>query len=116
MIHHSERREHVPTDLSTILIISAHADTRRDTLGCGETLSRILLEATVAGPATCTLTHLTEMSAGRHLVEAVTGRALPQVLVRIGNAPEREKFAPPTPRRQLADMMTIMLEQANGYQ
>jgi hypothetical protein len=107
--HHPERREELPVDFSTILVISAHADTRRDTLGCGETLSTVLLEATVAGLATCTLTHLTELSASRHIVEVVTGRALPQVMVRIGWAPEHEHFPPPTPRRALADVLTINL-------
>jgi hypothetical protein len=107
--HHPERRAQVPVDLSTILVISAHADTRRDLLGCGETLSTVLLEATVAGLATCTLTHLTELSTSRHLVEEVTGRPLAQVLVRIGRAPDHEQFPPPTPRRPLADVLTVNL-------
>lgn len=107
--HHPERRTEVPIDLSTILVISAHDDTRRDLLGCGEMLSTVLLEATVAGLATCTLTHLTELSSSRHLVEEVTGRPLPEVLVRIGQAPENEHFPPPTPRRALADVLTVDL-------
>src|SRR6516164_4360075 len=107
--HHPERRAQVPVDLSTILVISAHKDTRRDLLGCGETLSTVLLEATVAGLATCTLTHLTELSTSRHLVEEVTGRPLAQVLVRIGRAPDHEQFPPPTPRRPLADVLTVNL-------
>jgi len=86
VIHHPDRREEVPTDFSTILVISAHENTPRDTLGCGETLSTVLLEATAAGLATCTLTHLTELSASRHL----------------------EQF-PPTPRRPLTDVLTINL-------
>ena len=107
--HHPERRDEVPNDFSTIVVISAHDDTRRDKLGCGETLSTVLLEATVAGLATCTLTHLTELSTSRHLVEDVTGRPLPQVLVRIGYAPEGEHSPPPTPRRPLADVLTVTL-------
>ena len=108
-IRRPERRAQLPADLSTILVISAHADTRRDLLGCGETLSTVLLEATVAGLATCTLTHLTELSTSRHLVEEVTGRPLAQVLVRVGRAPDNEQFPPPTPRRPLADVLTINL-------
>jgi len=111
IVHHPDRREQVPVDYSTILVISAHEKTRRDTLGCGEMLSTVLLEATVAGLATCTLTHLTELSTSRHLVEDVTGRALPQVLVRVGDAPPHEQFPPPTPRRPLADVLTVNLEQ-----
>ena len=107
--HHPERRAQTPIDLSTILVISAHAETGRDLLGCGETLSIILLEATVAGLATCTLTHLTELSTSRHLVEEVTGRPLPQVLVRVGRAPGNEQYPPPTPRRPLADVLTVNL-------
>jgi hypothetical protein len=105
--HHPERRDQVPDDLSTIVVISAHGDTRRDMLGCGETLSIVLLDATMAGLASCTLTHLTELSTSRHLVEDVTGRALPQVLVRIGHAPESEHFPPLTPRRPLESVLTI---------
>lgn len=107
--HHPDRRAQMPADLSTIVVISTHDNTRRDLLGCGETLSTVLLEATVAGLATCTLTHLTELATTRHLVEKVTGHPLPQVLVRIGEAPANEHFPPPTPRRPLADVLTINL-------
>ena len=105
--HHPERREEVPNDLATILVVSTPGDTPRDLLGCGETLSKVLLEATVAGLATCTLTHMTELATTRHIIEELTGRALPQVLVRVGQAPEIEEVPPPTPRRQLADVLTI---------
>ena len=104
---HPERRDQLPVDLSTILVISAHAETRRDFLGCGETLSTVLLEATVAGLATCTLTHLTELSTSRHLIEEVTGRPLAQVLVRVGRAPDNEQLPQPTPRRPLADVLAV---------
>jgi len=69
----------------------------------------VLLEATVAGLATCTLTHLTELATSRHLVEELTGRALPQVLVRVGEAPANEQLPPTTPRRPLADVLTVNL-------
>jgi nitroreductase len=105
--HHPERRDEVPVDQSTILVISAHDDTRRAILGCGETLSTVLLEATVAGLASCTLTHVTELAASSHIIEEITGRVLPLVLVRIGKVPVSERFPPPTPRRALADVLTI---------
>jgi nitroreductase len=104
---HPERREQLPSDLATILVVSAPDDTQRSMLGSGETLSKVLLEATVAGLATCTLTHLTELSTSRHIIEELTGRALPQVLVRVGQAPENEKVPPPTPRRPLDDVLTV---------
>jgi hypothetical protein len=78
-------------------------------LACGEMLSMVLLEATVAGLATCTLTDLTELSASRHLVEELTGRAHPQVLVRVGQAPVDEQLSP-TPKLLYTDRKHMSLK------
>jgi hypothetical protein len=101
----AERRLELGDDQSTVLVISALDDDRRDILGCGETLSAVLLEATMAGLATCTLTHVTEVAATRDMVSAITGRPLPQVLVRVGTAPTFEQAPPVTPRRPLSDVL-----------
>ena len=103
--HNEERRVELGDDRSTILVISALDDVRRDILGCGETLSSILLEATMAGLATCTLTHVTEVSATRDIVASIVGRPLPQVLVRVGTAPALDEVPPPTPRRPLSEVL-----------
>lgn len=103
--HNEERRVEVGDDRSTILVISALDDDRRDILGCGETLSAVLLEATMAGLATCTLTHVTEVAATRDIVAEITGRPLPQVLVRVGAAPVLEQAPPPTPRLPVSDVL-----------
>lgn len=103
--HHEERRRGLGDDRSTILVISALDDDRRDVLGCGETLSAVLLEATVAGLATCTLSHMTELEATRDIVAGITGRPLPQVLVRVGSVPALEEVAPPTPRRPITEVL-----------
>jgi len=103
---HRERRSQVPEDRSKVLVLSALGDTRRDILTCGEALSVALLEATMAGLATCTLTHLTEVPASRGIVSDLTGRALPQVLIRMGMAPALDEVPPPTPRRPLDDVLT----------
>lgn len=103
--HNEERRLDVGDDRSTILVVSARDDTRRDIVGCGETLSAILLEATMAGLATCTLSHVTEVPASRDIVAAITGRPLPQVLVRVGTVPALDAPPPPTPRRPLSDVL-----------
>ena len=100
-----ERRVELGDDQSTILVISALDDVRRDILGCGETLSAVLLEATIAGLATCALTHMTEVTATRDIVAAITGRPLPQVLVRVGTAPVMEEVPPPTPRRPVSEVL-----------
>lgn len=105
--HNEERRVALGDDRSTILVISAFDDVRRDILGCGETLSAVLLEATMAGLATCTLTHVTEVAATRDIVAGITGRSLPQVLVRVGTAPALETAPPPTPRRPLSEVLTF---------
>lgn len=89
-----------------LLVLSAVGDTRRDILSCGEALSALLLESTMAGLATCPLTHLTEVEASRAIVSALTGRALPQVLIRVGLAPVLDGVPPPTPRRQPSDVLT----------
>ena len=103
--HNEERRVEMGDDRSTILVISAIEDARRYILGCGQTLSAVLLEATMAGLATCTLTHMTEVAATRDIVAAITGRTLPQVLVRVGSAPTFDPVPPPTPRRPLSEVL-----------
>lgn len=101
-----DRRPEVPADHSVIVVLSTDGDTRREALGCGEALSALLLEATLAGLATCTLTHLTEIDASRAIVRTLTGAGGdPQVLVRIGRAPALGEVPPPTPRRPLADVL-----------
>lgn len=103
---HPDSRPEVDHDRSTILVLSTYGDTRRDALGCGEVLSDILLEATMAGLATCTLSHMTELEASRNVIRALTGgRHDPQLLIRIGLVPATTAVPPATPRRPLADVL-----------
>ncbi|MDX1877128.1 NAD(P)H nitroreductase [Mycolicibacterium sp. 141076] len=105
--HTRERRQHAGDDQATIVVISALDDNPRGILACGETLSTVLIEATGAGLASCTLTHVTEHPATRGIIGALTGHPLPQVLVRIGVAPEFDDVPPPTPRRPLSDVFHV---------
>jgi len=74
----------------------------------GEALSRVLLECTAAGFATCTMTHMIEVHASREIVRRLTGRrAEPQVLIRLGSAPELSPPAVRTPRRPVGDVLQI---------
>ena len=67
---------------------------RASVLQCGEMLSAVLLEATMAGLATCTLTHITELWPGRNVVASLIGQTTtPQLLIRVGSAPEIEDNA-----------------------
>jgi nitroreductase len=105
---HSDRRAATPQDQATILVLSTPQDSRADALNCGEVLSTVLLECTMAGLATCTLTHITEMEASRDVIRGLTGReAMPPVLIRVGTAPDIEPIPAPTPRRPLNDVLEI---------
>jgi hypothetical protein len=107
--HNRERRTDISEDESTVVVVSAFDDTRRDILACGEALSVILLQSTVAGFATCTLTHMTEVLPSRDIVSALTGRDLPQVLVRVGIAPATDEDIAPTPRRPLREVLHVQM-------
>jgi hypothetical protein len=105
---HNERRAGFGQDQSTVLVLSTDGDTRDDAFRCGEALSAVLLECTLAGMATCTLSHLTELQSSRHLIGTLTGRAaMPQLLIRVGEAPVLGEVPPMTPRRPLRDVLTF---------
>ncbi|KAA8964646.1 NAD(P)H nitroreductase [Mycobacterium sp.] len=105
---HAERRVAIGEDHATVLALSTDADNRSDALATGEALSAVLLECTLAGLATCPISHMTEVRVSRELVSSWLPRnAVPQILVRVGSAPAGEDVPPPTPRRPLADILHI---------
>ncbi|MCW2661424.1 MAG: nitroreductase [Mycobacterium sp.] len=105
---HEDRRPEVAVDWSKILVLSTPEDTRADVLRCGEVLSTVLLECTMAFLVTCTLTHLIELDESRDVVRGLLDNdAQPQVLVRAGIAPPMEAVPPPTPRRAPDDVLEI---------
>ena len=92
---HGDRRSDVKADDAKVLVLSTPEDTRDDALNCGEALSTVLLECTMAGLATCTLTHITEIHACRERIRTLTGNiAEPQVLVRVGSVPKTSRPRP----------------------
>ncbi|MGW3542198.1 Acg family FMN-binding oxidoreductase [Nocardia niigatensis] len=104
---HSMRRAETE-DHAGLVMLSSEADSVTDWLATGEALSAVLLECTVAGLATCALTHITELPTGRTILTNLLGHpGTPQIVVRIGTAPAGEPPAPMTPRRPLADIFTI---------
>ena len=104
----ADRRADVGVDWSKIVVLSTAEDDRAEVLGCGEALSTVLLECTMAGMATCTLTHLIEVDESRDIVRRLIGeRGEPQVLVRVGIAPPMEDLPAATPRRPLDDVLEI---------
>lgn len=105
---HSERRSELSHDQAKVLVLSTYDDERASVLQCGEMLSAVLLEATLAGLATCTLTHITELWASRDIVASLIGQTTtPQVLIRAGLAPELDELPPPTPRRPIDEVFQV---------
>ncbi|MFF2083582.1 Acg family FMN-binding oxidoreductase [Nocardia sp. NPDC058176] len=102
--HPAHRAEAI--DQSYLILLSTAEESPLQWLRTGEALSAILLECTVAGWATCPLTHITETSAGRALLQGfTTNRGNPQVLLRVGTAPENDR-PPATPRHPLTEVFT----------
>ena len=103
---HSERPAGIGRDQSRVLVLSTDEDTREDAFRCGEALSAVLLECTLAGMATCTLSHLTELWSSRHLIGTLTGSAaMPQLVIRVGEPRVLGELPPMTPRRPLRDAL-----------
>ena len=117
---HPDRRPGVDRDQSVIAVLSTHGDSRRDALGCGEVLSDVLLEATLAGLATCTLSHMTELKDSRNVIRELIGDSgNPQLLIRIGEVPASGDQPPgdqppATPRRPLAEVLQSRGPTAGG--
>lgn len=104
---HEQRRAYLGHDQSKVLVLSTDEDTHGEALHCGEALSAVLLECTLAGMATCTLTHLTELWSSRNIIGTLTGReeAMQQVVIRVGEAAAIGDVPPMTPRRPLREIL-----------
>ena len=104
----TDRRLGFGYDHSKILVLSTYDDDRDSVLQCGETLSAVLLDAAMAGLATCTLTHITELRASRNIVASLIGQTTtPQVLIRVGQIPQIEDVPPATPRRPIDEVFEV---------
>jgi hypothetical protein len=101
------RHATIDHDHSKILVLSTHDDDARlDVLRCGEALSAVLLECTVAGMATCTLTHMTELAPSRDIVRQATGNpGQPQLLIRVGKSPAMDRHVGRIVRRPLTEVL-----------
>ncbi|MGX9787522.1 Acg family FMN-binding oxidoreductase [Mycobacterium sp. MMS18-G62] len=100
------RRPQVAEDHAKIVVLSTSEDDRDEVLRCGEALSAVLLECTVAGLATCTLTHMTEVAPSRDLIRRLTGQhGKPQLLIRVGRTPATDEHIPATPRRPVDQIL-----------
>ena len=104
----ADRRPDVDRDGAKVVVLATDSDQLRDILQCGEALSTVLLEATIAGYATCPLTHMIEVHSSRLAVQKMAGgRRMPQVLIRIGTSPDHSASLPRTPRRAVTEVLEI---------
>lgn len=107
-VPHRHRRAEIADDHSVVLVLPTRDDTADDLVRCGEVLSTVLLECTLAGYATCPLTHLTEVPQSRAAVRTLlAGSEVPQVSVRVGSTPATAEHAPQTPRRPLDEILDM---------
>ena len=98
-------------DQAKIVVLSTPENDRLSLLNCGEALSAVLLEATAAGMATCTLSHLTELATTRDIVARLIEQdATPQIMIRVGLATHDCDAAPATPRRPLGEFFRVSAE------
>jgi hypothetical protein len=89
-----------------VALATHHDDSRLDVLRCGEALSAVLLECTMAGMATCTLTHMTEITVSRDMIRQVTRTAgQPQLLIRVGRSPASGQHVEATARRLVTEVL-----------
>lgn len=103
-----DRSSQIDRDHSRVLVLSTFDDSPRNTLECGESLSRVLLECTAAGLATCPLTHMIEVHDSREVIRRLIGRhAEPQVLIRVGRSPDTSSPPARTPRRPVDEVLRI---------
>ncbi|MVU78384.1 hypothetical protein GPX89_14160 [Nocardia sp. ET3-3] len=104
---HSLRRAETTEDRARLVVLSTESDAPADWLRTGEALSVALLECTVEGMSTCALTHITELPGGRRALAGLTHpNYRPQLVIRIGKAPDNDPWVP-TPRRPIHDFFTI---------
>lgn len=94
-------------DRAVMLALGTEADDRLARLRAGEATSVVLLTATSLGLASCPVTEPLEIAATRATVRAdVFGTSgYPQMLLRVGWAPINADPLPPTPRRDLDDVV-----------
>jgi nitroreductase len=97
-------------DGATLAVLSTDDDKRASWLRTGEALSAVLLIATAAGLASCTLSQVAELSTTRHLVRAAVlgGAGEPQLAMRIGWPVTIDFPAPLAPRRPLSEIVDRM--------
>lgn len=94
-------------DKAVILVLGTETDDRLAQLRAGEAASALLLTATAMGLATCPITEPLEIPITRDAIRSdiLAAEGYPQMLLRLGWAPDNADPLPPTPRRELASVV-----------
>jgi len=94
-------------DKAVILVLATETDDRLAQLRAGEAASALLLTATARGLATCPITEPLEIPITRDAIRSdiLAAEGYPQMLLRLGWAPDNADPLPPTPRRELASVV-----------
>ncbi|KIA62486.1 Acg family FMN-binding oxidoreductase [Nocardia vulneris] len=108
---HSSRRADVE-DQAQLMVLSSTGDSVSAWLRSGEALSAVLLECTVAEQVSCALTHITELPTARKAIADLLGHSVtPQVVIRVGTAPDDDEATPMSHRRPVSDILSFRREQ-----
>lgn len=93
-------------DAAELLIISTSADDRISRLRAGEAMSAVLLTATDLHLASCPMGGLLTSESTVQLVrdQVLAGDGYPQLVIRVGWAPNEYDPVPPSPRRAVDDL------------
>jgi nitroreductase len=94
-------------DGALLAVLSTMVDDRHSWLCAGEALSAVLLVATAAGLASCTLSQVGEVPMIRDVIRTAVldGDGEPQLLLRLGWPVTTSYPAPLSPRRRLAEVV-----------
>lgn len=94
-------------DGAMLAVLSTQLDDWRSWLRAGEALSAVLLTATAAGLASCTLSQIAEAGVPRDVVRSAVlgGVGEPQLLVRLGWPVTSEFPGPHSPRRPVSELL-----------
>lgn len=102
-------------DGGLLCLLSTAADGRDCWLHAGEALSAVLLDATAAGLASCTLSQVAELESTRTVARLVLGDgSQPQLALRLGWPVTSEFPAPPTPRRPVDEVLRFASPAVTG--
>ncbi|MFC5286744.1 Acg family FMN-binding oxidoreductase [Actinokineospora guangxiensis] len=87
-------------DAGELLVIATPDDGTTARLRAGEAAAAVLLTAEALGLAACPLSQGTEVEPVRAVLRRLLGSGEPQLVIRVGYAPDGAPPLPPTPRRR----------------